>query len=127
MLELNVVQPTSELGHTLARRPDRLRGLLPYRLCARHARQSLIGDELPSFDIALEILDFLLSCQQACLLGVRRVEADAMPVDQVSVLDDKQAAWRQLCPQLQSRSHIRAYIDFAQPIAQQGTKIRIRN
>ena len=118
VLQLDVMHPASDFRHALARRGNGLGHLLPGDFGAGDRGARLVGNQLLRLDLALQVLDFLLARQQAGLLGIRRVEAHAVGVDQVAGLDHAGTARGQTGAHGQGLGHVGGRVDAAQPLVE---------
>ena len=66
------------------------------RLGAHQRRASLISDQRLSAQLPVKVLDLLRPCEQAGLLGIRRIKAHTVPPDSMPCLDKYELARGQL-------------------------------
>ncbi len=83
---------TRELGHPRAGGAYRLRDRLPGRLGTRNRSGRLIGNQLPGLDFPLQMVDFLLTGQQAGLLGIGRIKTHTVRINQMPLAHHKHCA-----------------------------------
>ena len=125
MLELYVVQTARNLAHACTGRRHGLRNLLPGAFSTGHLAHGLIGQQLMSLDLALQVFNFLLTRQHTCLLGVGGIKPNAMAVDQVPVLHHIHTTCWQSRTIIQSFFNAVAHINVGKPVVQQRAQICI--